>query len=216
MRSCEWPNNHRELGKIFAYRYWEEGKLNDVPTYLAILESCNDFQLSNSVLDQMQKIRDARNVYIGHNASLELSDSDRARIYTMLVQFVSATEIAQVINASSLIQTFHNIEKWILFQSRQEVASHIQNIEKQIQKAKSQEDTKSCLQLISQDVAKLENDIRVATNVPRTPCRINSTCAIPRKKKFRWPSSCIWICILLILLPVFLFPWTGKDSTRGK
>ncbi|KAK3586912.1 hypothetical protein CHS0354_008508 [Potamilus streckersoni] len=215
MRSCEWPNNHRELGKIFACRYWEEGKLNDVPTYLAIFENCNDFELSDTVLDQMQKIRDARNIYIGHNASLELSDSDKTRIFAMLKQFVSATEIVQAINVSSLKKTFHNIEKGIIFQSSQEVANRIQKIEEQIQKAKSQEDTNTCLQLILKNVVELENDIREATINLIIPNRRNST-NIPSDRKFRRSSKYIWVCTLLILLPAFLFPWTRKDAMRGK
>ncbi|KAL3889824.1 hypothetical protein ACJMK2_002151 [Sinanodonta woodiana] len=178
MCSFKWPLNFQALGKIFANEQWEEEKLNDVPSCLAVLESCKDFKLSYSVSNQIREIRNARNTYIGHNASLELRDSDRARIFAMLKQF--ATDFFQASDALPLIQTFHNIENRNIFQSNKELANRIQNIEEQIQLAKSQEDRNGDLQVVKEYENILENDLSESTI---TPCR-KSVITILSDRKF--------------------------------
>ncbi|KAL3852607.1 hypothetical protein ACJMK2_016226 [Sinanodonta woodiana] len=210
MRSHEWPHNYRKLGKIFAHQCWEEGKLNDVPTYLGIIESCTDFRLPPSALDLIKKIKVARNDHIGHNACLELSDNHKTRIFDMLKQFVSVEEVKKEINGSSLLQALESTEKGKPFQKNENITNRIQNIAKQIQLAKSQEDTEDRLDVIRKDMETLENDIGQRTAISDR----NQVLPIRYYRKFRWPGICI--IIILLLLPVILFPWTGKDTFTGK
>ncbi|KAL3852610.1 hypothetical protein ACJMK2_016229 [Sinanodonta woodiana] len=209
MRSHEWPHNYIKLGKIFAHQCWEEGNLNDVPTYLGIIESCNDFRLPHSVLDLIKKIKDARNAHIGHNVSLALSDNHKTRIFKILKQFVSVEEVKKEINGSLLLQALESTEKGRPFQRNREVASRIQNIEEQIQLAKSQEDTEDRLDVIRIDLETLENDIGQRTVISDR----DKVAPIRYYRKFRWPSICI--IVILFLLSAILFPWTGKDTITG-
>ncbi|KAL3889826.1 hypothetical protein ACJMK2_002153 [Sinanodonta woodiana] len=208
MCSLKWPLDFRTLGKIFANVQWEEEKLNDVPSCLAILESCKDFKLSTSVSNQIREIRNNRNNYIGHNASLEVTDGDRARIFAILEQF--ATDFFQAVDALPLIQTFQNIENGNIFQSNNELAKRRQNIEEQIQLARSQEDTNGRLQVLSEYVTILENDIYESSIIPYRKIVAN----IGSDRKFG--LTMIWIYIIMVLLLAFLFPRTGKDVMTGK
>ncbi|KAK3586910.1 hypothetical protein CHS0354_008504 [Potamilus streckersoni] len=202
MHSREWPDNYSMLGKIFAHEQWEEGRLNDVPSCLAVLESCNDFILSYSISNQIREIRNARNTHIGHNASLKLKESDKERVFATLKQF--ATDFFQADNALPLIQNFQNIENGIIFKSNHDVANDIQMIEGQIQLVQPDKDTNERLQDISNDVATLE-----ATMIPYSKNVAN----IRSDRIFGWTR--IWIVYTMILLLAFQFPRTGKDAMTG-
>ncbi|KAL3889823.1 hypothetical protein ACJMK2_002150 [Sinanodonta woodiana] len=208
MCSFKWPLNFRALGKIFANEQFEEEKLNDVPSYLAILDSCKDFKLSTSVSNQIREIRKARNTYIGHNASLKVKDGDRARIFAILETF--ATDFFQANDALLLIQTFHNIENGNIFKYNKELVNRKQYIHQQIQLAKYQEDRNGDLQVLSEYVAKLENDIYESSIIP---CR-KIVANIRSDRKFGLTK--IWIYTIMVLLLAFLFPRTGKDVMTGK
>ncbi|KAK3585868.1 hypothetical protein CHS0354_038400 [Potamilus streckersoni] len=200
MRSWEWPQNYRELGRVFASQCWEEEKLNDLPTYLEIIKSCREFKLPSTVLDQVQEIRQARNKYIGHNPSLRISENDKYRVFDMIKRFVSSAQISQEINSSLLLQVVHNIQMGKPFQRCPEQFNQVKKYE--VNETKSIENGSHQHQEIAFNLKTQKNGILIVTKEVRG-----------RKRKVALAG--IFSIIFTFLTFANMFTRTGKDSLEG-
>ncbi|KAL3852614.1 hypothetical protein ACJMK2_016233 [Sinanodonta woodiana] len=201
MRSWEWPQNHRQLGRVFASQCWEEEKLNDLPTYLEIIKSCSEFKLPSTVLNQMKGIREARNKYTGHNPSLQISENIKNSILDMIKRFASTAELSREINSTSLLQTLHDIQTGKPFQRSPEEFSQVKNKDVNKHDTNSVENDSNELEIIMDDLKTKQNGTAIVRNEV--------------KGRNKAALAGIFAFIFACLTFLSLFTSTGKVSHEG-